>query len=87
MSPRSRFCVQGVPDVDESTLQEQADDSQLAVITRHLQEDQAHCDKRLLSVRDHEDAQRLSQRLHDRTLHKNVENVSSKLQESNYPEA
>ena len=72
-------------DVDESTLQEQADDSQLAVITRHLQEDQAHWDKHLLSVRDHEDAQRLSQRLHDRTLHKNVENVSSKLQESNYP--
>ena len=29
-------------DVDEGTLQEQADDSQLAVIARHLQEDQAH---------------------------------------------
>ena len=71
-------------DVDESTLQEQADDSQLAVITRHLQEDQTHWDKHLMNVRDHEDAQRLSKRLHDRTLHKTVDNVSSKLQESNY---
>ena len=36
-------------------------------------------------VRAHDDAQRLSRRVHDRTLHKTADKVSSKLQESNYP--
>ena len=72
-------------DVDEDTLQEQADDSQLAIITRHLQDDQSHWEKHLMAVRDYEDAQRLSKRVHDRTLHKAVDSVASKLQESNYP--
>ena len=43
-------------DVDENTLQEQADDNQLAVIARQLQDDQAHWDKHLQKLQEHGDA-------------------------------
>ena len=72
-------------DVDEGALQEQADDSQLAVIARRLQDDQAHWEKHLMSVRDHEESQRISKRVHDRTLHNTVDKVSCKFQDTNHP--
>ena len=75
----------GSAEGDESALQEQADDSQLALINRHLDDDQKHWDKHLQSLRDHEDAQAHSKRVHDRTLNSKIDAVAEKVQEINYP--
>jgi hypothetical protein len=70
---------------EEQTAQKQADDAQLKLIKSLLQKDVEHWEKHLSKLKDHEDSQRYSKRVHDRTQRHKIESATVKLQEIYYP--
>ena len=87
VAPSTVHCPGSAASNEEDTkaMQEEADDAQLKLVKSQLKKDADHWDKHTARVREHEDAQRYSRRLHSRTQDRKVEKAATMQQESRYP--